>query len=311
MDGAVETQADVATTARAALVAGDATTATTAYRRLVRAEPGAGIWRLRLADALEAAGEPQEARERRAELAVAALDGGAPLVGLTAGLLIGLGDLAKRMGPYLAGSEQVGHPAPPAPPGPPAEVGVPEDDPDAPLPAFPGRPGPKRPVPLLSELDQGTLASVVAGLSRHPLQPGQALLTEGESAGAVYFLVAGSLKVTKGDEFRGDVELGRITAGSVVGEMALILNRRRTATVTATEDAEVLRLDLSVLQALARSNPAIQAALVRYTQQRLLAMLLDTSPLFRGLSPAARGGLLARFQPERIPEGETVIAEGD
>ncbi len=305
-----ERPADVALVARAALAAGEAGAAAVAYLRLVRAEPDAPVWRLRLADALSAAEDVDTATSLRAEMAVAALAGGAPLAGLTAGIAGGVDSLAEAFAPYLAGSDRLGRTAPPLPPAPPGGVTVPDDDPDAPIPPWPAMPGPLTPVPLLSSLDAEGFDAVLAHLTRRALAPGETLVEEGQDAHSVYFLVGGTLEVTKYDDFRGDQRLGTVTAGSVVGEMALVLDRPRTATVKAAEDVEVLRLELATLRELAASNEGVDRALRRYTQQRLLSMLLDTSPLFRGLPPGARAALLHRFRAHKVPAGETIIAEG-
>ena len=306
-----ERPADVALMARAATAAGDAAAAVVGYRRLVRSEPGDPVWRLRLADALDAAGDAEAAAGLRLDMANAALEGGAPLAGLSAGIAAGARtELVEEFAAYLAGSDRLGRTTPPRPPAAPGEITVPEDS-DAPLPGWPPAMGPLAPVPLLSSLDAPAFAEVLEHLTRRALHPGEALLKEGETAGSVYFLVGGTLKVTKHDDFRGDQALGRITAGSVVGEMALVLDRPRTATVKAEGDVETLRLEIETLRTLASENGSVDTALRRYTRQRLLSMLLDTSPLFRGLPPAARAALLHRFQSRKVAAGETVIAEGD
>ena len=303
--------ADVALMARAAVAAGDASAAVLAYRRLVRAEPDAAVWRLRLADALDASEDADGAARVRSEMASGALAGGSPLAGLSAGVAGASSELVAAFAPYLAGSDRLGRTAPPRPPAPPGGRSVPADDPEAPLPPWAAAVGPLHPVPLLSALDAEAFEAVLDHLTRRSLNPGETLVCEGEVAGSVYYMVGGTLSVSKHDDFRGEQALGRITAGSVVGEMALVLNRPRTATVSAIDDVETLRLEIETLRALAATNPSVDRALRRYTQQRLLSMLIDTSPLFRGLQPGSRAALLTRFQSHRVAAGETVITQGE
>jgi cAMP-binding proteins - catabolite gene activator and regulatory subunit of cAMP-dependent protein kinases len=70
------------------------------------------------------------------------------------------------------------------------------------------------------------------------IEPGEALITEGDVGDAYYVLESGSLTVTKGGE------LLRILTGraDAVGEIALLRDVPRTATVTASAESVMLRL---------------------------------------------------------------------
>lgn len=70
------------------------------------------------------------------------------------------------------------------------------------------------------------------------IEPGEALITEGDVGDAYYVLESGSLTVTKGGE------LLRILTGraDAVGEIALLRDLPRTATVTASAESVMLRL---------------------------------------------------------------------
>ena len=73
------------------------------------------------------------------------------------------------------------------------------------------------------------------------------LVTEGDAGDCVYFVLAGLFGVA----FRGPDgvvhEAARVGAGETVGEVAVRAGRgaARTATVTALEACEVLRLDIA------------------------------------------------------------------
>lgn len=306
-----QTPPEVALAAQAALDDGRAADAVTAYRRLVRAAPDEVVWRLRLGDALAAAGDDVAALEVREGVALAALETGEPLAGLVAALAIGLDDLTGWFADYLAGSEKLGKartlpPLPPLPPG-----AVPADEPGAPLPAF-GRPqqGPPPPLPLLSSLDAAAFAAVVPALSRRALRAGEALLAEGDAADALYLVAGGQLEAVKAEADR-DVVVGRAGPGAILGEMALVLDRPRTATVRAATDAELVRVELAALRGVAEANAAVREALEAFTRQRLTAIVLGTSPLFRDLDLGVRAALLTRFSTRSVPAGEILIAEGD
>lgn len=80
------------------------------------------------------------------------------------------------------------------------------------------------------------MLALSASLPEIAFAPGDIVLREGGSAGALWILVSGSLKVTK-----GGVVVNTITQpGAMVGEIAVLLDTVNSATVEAIE-ASVLR----------------------------------------------------------------------
>ena len=78
---------------------------------------------------------------------------------------------------------------------------------------------------------------------------GQPVLTEGESDRALYLLVDGRL----------DAPSGPVAPVSTFGEVAFLDGRPRAVTVTATSDAEVLRLGHEAFLALPPAGPTSAA----------------------------------------------------
>jgi cAMP-dependent protein kinase regulator len=294
--------------------AGDVVTAAAQWRRLVFHEPGNPSWRLRVLATGTRAGLDAEALEMTAlQLVDAALISGRPLVALTAALGVDGTDPAALLSDYLAGSTRLGKTLRSAPPLLRAEDGpVPELTSEAPPPDAPEHPvvGPLPPMPLLSLLDAFALRALLPHVAHRSLDAGEVLMAEGQPADALYLVVHGVLEITKDDPDRPTFTLGRVADGAVLGEMALVLDRPRTATVTALSEVEVLRLDVAGLRAVAAQVPAVEAALAEFTRQRLVQMLIATSPLFRDLEPAARAALLEVFTVRDLPAGVVVTKQG-
>lgn len=303
---------DVARTAREALARGDLDAARGHWRRLVRMEPTSVVWRLRAAEA-----NPDGAARaaERAALYGEALEADAPLAALLAALADPLSDapadLVSRLTPWLAGSPRLRGRTGPLPPV--LQAGPVPPDADQPLPPWPkaGAGQALTPMPLLSLLDAEGLDRVLAACSRRSLAEGEVLLTEGDTADALYLLAGGALVVVKDDPSRGEIALGTLRPGAVVGEMALVLDRPRNATVKASEEAELLRIGLDALRTAAAAAPGVAAALASFTESRALATLLGTSPLFADLEPAARALLARRFGERDALADEVLLQEGE
>src|SRR4029453_2705414 len=88
-----------------------------------------------------------------------------------------------------------------------------------------------------------------AGVPRKRFAPGAVLLSEGETSGRLYVLAEGSVEV-----LRGETQVAVIgEAGSVFGEMSVLLKRPHTATVRAASPVGVFVFEDA--ESFLKSNP--------------------------------------------------------
>jgi CRP-like cAMP-binding protein/uncharacterized protein (DUF2225 family) len=100
------------------------------------------------------------------------------------------------------------------------------------------------------------------------LAAGQVLCREGEAPGPMYVVVSGAVKVYRADANRQQVELAQLGPGSVIGELAPILNQPRSATVLAIEATQIIEVPLEGLSALARRQGALSRVLAHALHER-------------------------------------------
>jgi CRP-like cAMP-binding protein len=118
-------------------------------------------------------------------------------------------------------------------------------------------------------------------LMKKSFDPGQALFREGESGQEAYLIRSGYVSITKHDGTR-EVELATRGPGEIIGEMALIDESPRSATVTAKGGAvEVEIITRSKLKEMLDPAPE---ALVKIIQQ-LLTRLRDANELAAMYAP--------------------------
>src|SRR3990170_3651565 len=84
-------------------------------------------------------------------------------------------------------------------------------------------------VPLFRMLDAARIAAVAGVLRARRAERGERLIRKGEQADSMYFIVSGEVEV---DQETGAAK-GRLEAGDFFGEIALVADRARTATITA------------------------------------------------------------------------------
>jgi CRP-like cAMP-binding protein len=92
-----------------------------------------------------------------------------------------------------------------------------------------------RKLPVFAGLSRRALARVDALLTPVAFHDGDVLCEEGKLGREAFVIVSGEVEVSRGDD-----HLATLAAGAVVGEMALLGQGPRNATVTAAGDVEAL-----------------------------------------------------------------------
>jgi CRP-like cAMP-binding protein len=116
---------------------------------------------------------------------------------------------------------------------------------------------------LVADLDPYELEILSGCLVKETFAAGETIIKEGAVADSLYFLVAGSVDVCVTREGDATVtRLASVDAGNVVGELALLSNRRRTADVIAATRGSALVLTAADFASIARNHPRIHAKLI-------------------------------------------------
>ena len=124
-----------------------------------------------------------------------------------------------------------------------------------------------RGLPYFSDLSDELLSRVCGTSEQLDVSEGQTIIEEGTDSEEMYVVVEGELVVTKQSGDR-EVELGRISPGNVVGEIALLDEAPRTATVTAATKSKVIRVPVAAFEELL-SDPRVVRRMFRTVTSRL------------------------------------------
>ena len=115
-------------------------------------------------------------------------------------------------------------------------------------------------VPLLSGLDRKHLERLTKDFSARTFPAGSVVVREGDDHGIGFFVVAeGQGVVTVGGK-----KVGEVGPGSYFGEVALLTDRMRTATVTATTDLHCLVMTLWDFRAFVRGDAEVAWKLLEH-----------------------------------------------
>jgi predicted acylesterase/phospholipase RssA/CRP-like cAMP-binding protein len=123
---------------------------------------------------------------------------------------------------------------------------------------------------------------------------GSLLFREGDESDSLYVVISGRLRVVRPAPDGGEITVGEIVRGQVVGEAGALTGESRSATVYAARDSELLRLPQSVIMRVSQRYPEVMLRINREMGRRLRANLLQPQTRTRGavtfaLVPAHEG----------------------
>ena len=167
------------------------------------------------------------------------------------------------------------------------------------------------PVPFFSELPREVFPAAIQSLRLVRAVDGEVVIRQGQLGTAFYFVATGEVRVVARAGHNKAVERGRLHEGSLFGEMALVTEQARTASVQVVGEADLLEVDRVAVGRLCAEVPILNERLDRFARERLLKNLLATSPLFKPFDHQQQMELLKRFEGHDLEPGTVIIREGD
>ena len=138
-------------------------------------------------------------------------------------------------------------------------------------------------VPTLRMLGREALRILAIGAESRSVRKGEVLFLAGETADCGYVIQEGSFRLVSNSKPLGEVIAG---PGTLLGELALIVETKRPATATAHEPSAVIRISRSLFLKMLEGYPdaaqILRDQIVLRAQQAQVEMsdiraLLDTS----------------------------------
>jgi len=125
-------------------------------------------------------------------------------------------------------------------------------------------------VDLFRGLDKKDLHILGCSCQERNYSAGSTLIKQGDTGVGLYILTSGKVRVTRvNNPDRPEEELDISGVGSVLGEMALLDDLPRSATVTAIEDVTALLLPVWEFRTTLQSHPDIALRLLSVLSRRL------------------------------------------
>lgn len=151
---------------------------------------------------------------------------------------------------------------------------------------------------FLKNLESAQVREIVDCMYPKSYNKSDVIVQEGDIGHALYVIAEGRLEVTKDSEV-----LGEMSGGTVFGELAILYNCKRTATVKAIDGAKLWIIDRSVFQMI-----MMRTGMMRQAEH---IAFLKSVPLLKNLSDQEFGKLGDVLEEDYYHGDDFIIREGE
>lgn len=154
-----------------------------------------------------------------------------------------------------------------------------------------------RHIALFMDLADTELVRLFAKFTAVERRPGEVVIREGDNTDSMFVIVEGDVQISRGGKV-----VATLSRGAHFGEMGLLNQRPRSATVTVTSPTQVLVLERGPFNEVLREDTGLAAKLL-YKLAQILSLRLDESFQADATENAERRtlelGVLSPFRPRR------------
>ncbi|MBS2025909.1 MAG: cyclic nucleotide-binding domain-containing protein, partial [Deltaproteobacteria bacterium] len=165
-------------------------------------------------------------------------------------------------------------------------------------------------IPLFSALERNAFIALLGETELRVTAPGETIVEEGKPGQSMFVIVQGDVEVLRGrgpdgKPLKGGTGalLARLGEGDFFGEMALVANSPRLATVKSVAEAVLLEVDREALEDVIAVHPSVRDVVLAFYRARLLDNLFGQSALFKEFNHDERRKLGDRFRHHSLPRG--------
>ncbi len=144
------------------------------------------------------------------------------------------------------------------------------------------------------------------------LADGEVLVEQGDAADKVYFIESGRMAASKATP-QGDVVVGTVEAGHVIGEVTVVAGGLRTATLTAIGPVEVLEIERADFEDWLNAHPEMADSVSDEARERVDRTNVATmvTELMGSTDQAIVQQVVDRVGWRRLEAGEVLFEQGE
>lgn len=126
-----------------------------------------------------------------------------------------------------------------------------------------------RQIPLFAKIEPSKIKLLAFTSERLTFQPGDLVCKQGDNGDAAYFIMDGSADVIV-DTPSGPLIVATLSKNDVVGEIAILIDIPRTATIQAATELTTLKITKDVFFRMVTEFPEMAVEMMRVLAERLV-----------------------------------------
>ena len=169
-------------------------------------------------------------------------------------------------------------------------------------------------VPFLKSASEDLLSDLAGKLVEEIFEPGTVIFSEGDRGDRLYMIVAGTVRLSK-----GDMVIAELGVGACFGEGTVLTDAPRSATAIAVDAVSLYSLHRAAFEETFERYPGARESLESLHHERRVSNvrhsieknLLLRVPFLRSASDALVADLAESLERKEFEAGETIFAEHD
>uniref|UniRef100_A0A098LZH7 cAMP-dependent protein kinase type II-alpha regulatory subunit n=1 Tax=Hypsiglena sp. JMG-2014 TaxID=1550645 RepID=A0A098LZH7_9SAUR len=155
---------------------------------------------------------------------------------------------------------------------------------------------------IFKNLDQEQLSQVLDAMFERKVRPQEHVIDQGDDGDNFYVIEEGSYDIFVSRENQTRC-VGRYDNHGSFGELALMYNTPRAATIVATTEGALWGLDRVTFRRIILKNNA--------RKRKMFELFIESVPLLKSLEPSERMKIVDVIGEKTYQDGERIIAQGD
>lgn len=161
---------------------------------------------------------------------------------------------------------------------------------------------------LFAQLPESSFGQLLMAARMVNVPKESTVFRQGDRGDELYVVAEGTVGVIdEGPPRRG---ISKLKEGDFFGEIALLTDQPRSATILALTDAQVIAIDRAMIREMIADDPSVLTVLLRFFRNRSVERLLAENPLFQGLSDNDKRALSSKFSFLEVEPGALLVRAG-
>lgn len=162
---------------------------------------------------------------------------------------------------------------------------------------------------LFNQFTDGAIDFLLNNSTTRTIKKGDHLIIQGDSSRDVFFLIRGSVDVTVKEKTGRNKHIATLGANTVIGEMAILQECKRSANVTAAEDIVYIEFPQGVFAKLAEAQ--FKHDFEKLRSRIEISQFVASANLFRDFPPEVMNLFVEAGDLVLFPGGHNVVDEGE